>query len=67
MLKDKYCECGQYLTKYFHSLGQMLLVTDTDYKLTGVQCPSKDCNCSYTIEINYDGMEKVTIVTLKRM
>jgi hypothetical protein len=67
MLKDVYCDCGQYLTKHFHSIGQMLLVTGTDYSLRGVQCPSKDCPRTYTVEMNFDGNDRVTIVQCKRM
>lgn len=46
-MKDIYCDCGQYLTKYFEFIFDM---TTSPVTVSGVPCPGKDCNRSYTIE-----------------
>lgn len=51
-LEKGYCECGQYLVKYFNTCGQ--LMKDQNATIRAMECPAKDCNATYTLQVGDD-------------
>lgn len=45
-MEDSYCECGQYLTKFFVTIA--CVIEKDSIKISGIKCPAKGCEKSYT-------------------